>query len=172
MATHSSSRLARDPEAQPPAQPAERDAAHGHAHGEAAAPRPAQPQKPSAMARHPPTGSPPRKPTQLDDRGSPGELDRDIVRRYIGFHLDQVRHCYEEQRIARPALVGTVHAQFTIAPQGSVATSVAAGLDGEVASCVAGVIKDIAFPRSGVGVQVSYPFHFQPAGDRDEPDHR
>lgn len=58
-----------------------------------------------------------------------------------------------------------MNAQFFITSQGTVASSVATGLDPELASCVAGVIKDVEFPRSGVGVQVTYPFHFVPSDD-------
>jgi len=40
------------------------------------------------------------------------------------------------------------------------------GVDGEVASCVADVIKNIEFPKpkGGGGVQVNYPFTFHAAG--------
>ena len=58
-------------------------------------------------------------------------------------------------------------AQFFISPTGTVTTSTASGLDGAVASCVAGVIKNIEFPKpkGGGGVQVkSYPFEFRPSG--------
>jgi hypothetical protein len=47
-----------------------------------------------------------------------------------------------------------------------VATSNASGVDPEVSSCVAGVIKSIEFPKpkGGGGVQVNYPFTFRPTG--------
>ncbi len=64
--------------------------------------------------------------------------------------------------MASPTLAGTVNAQFFIAPQGRVVSSSASGLDEQVATCVASVIKDIEFPSSGTGVQVIYPFHFVP----------
>jgi hypothetical protein len=52
--------------------------------------------------------------------------------------------------------------QFFIRPDGKVASATASGVDSEVASCVAEVIKKIEFPKpkGGGGVQVSYPFVF------------
>jgi hypothetical protein len=88
------------------------------------------------------------------------------VLRYIGFHLDQFRHCYEARRMARPDLVGNVLARFDITPSGSVESATALGLDGAVDSCVADAVKGIEFPPSGAGVHVNYLFHFQPAGER------
>lgn len=105
----------------------------------------------------------PARPAQLDDTGAPGELDREIVRRYILRHHDPIRHCYEQRRMARPDLTGKVFARFDITPGGSVASATATGLDSAVASCVADVIKDIGFPRSGTGVHVNYMFDFRPA---------
>jgi hypothetical protein len=107
------------------------------------------------------------KPAQLDDTGAPGELDREIVRRYILRHHDSIRHCYEQQRMARPNLTGKVLARFDITPGGSVASATAIGLDSAVDSCVADVIKGIGFPRSGTGVHVNYMFDFQPADAAD-----
>ena len=56
--------------------------------------------------------------------------------------------------------------QFFISPTGVVADSRASGVDGEVASCVAAVIKSIEFPKpkGGGGVQVNYPFIFKQSG--------
>src|SRR5262249_5861793 len=59
--------------------------------------------------------------------------------------------------------------QFFIAPSGMVTNATAAGVDPDVAACVADVIKGIEFPkpRGGGGVVVNYPFTFRPAGDDD-----
>jgi hypothetical protein len=58
------------------------------------------------------------------------------------------------------ALAGTVQVQFFIKPDGTVASAAASGVDPAVASCVADVIKSLAFPKpnGGGGVQVNYPF--------------
>jgi peroxiredoxin len=72
-----------------------------------------------------------------------------------------MKYCYERS-MAKHTRTGTVRVQFVIKPEGTVTslTFTAIGVDGEVSSCVAAVIKDIQFPRSGASVQVVYPFHF------------
>jgi hypothetical protein len=95
-----------------------------------------------------------------------GDLDKAIIRRYIKRNISKITYCYEKQLLAKPGLAGTVSTQFFITPNGTVASSNANGVDGEVASCVAGVIKAIEFPKpkGGGGVQVNYPFTFRPTG--------
>jgi len=95
-----------------------------------------------------------------------GDLDKAIIRRYIKRNIQKIQYCYEKQLLAKPGLTGTVSTQFFITPSGTVQQSNGSGVDPEVASCVAGVIKDIEFPKpkGGGGVQVNYPFTFRPAG--------
>ena len=95
-----------------------------------------------------------------------GDLDKAIIRRYIKRNIQKIQYCYEKQLLAKPGLSGTVSTQFFITPNGTVAQSSGNGVDPEVAGCVAGVIKDIEFPKpkGGGGVQVNYPFTFRPAG--------
>jgi pSer/pThr/pTyr-binding forkhead associated (FHA) protein len=97
---------------------------------------------------------------------SSGDLDKAIIRRYINRNLQKIRYCYEKQLLAKPTLAGTVQSQFFITPNGTVASSNASGVDGEVASCVADVIKNIEFPKpnGGGSVQVNYPFIFHASG--------
>jgi len=59
-----------------------------------------------------------------------------------------------------------VSTQFFISPNGNVTASNGSGVDPEVSSCVADVIRGIEFPKpkGGGGVQVNYPFTFRPAG--------
>jgi len=98
-----------------------------------------------------------------DQPDSLNYLDQSIIRYYVHQSYAQIKYCYEKVLIAKPTLVGTVQARFLITPDGTVAESTASGVDGEVASCVAGVIKQIAFPRSGGPIQIrSYPFRFVP----------
>jgi hypothetical protein len=95
-----------------------------------------------------------------------GDLDKAIIRRYIKRNIQKIQYCYEKQLLAKPTLAGTVSAQFFITPNGSVAQSNGSGLDPDVASCVAEVIKNIEFPKpkGGGGVQVNYPFTFHSSG--------
>ncbi len=97
---------------------------------------------------------------------SGGGLDKAIIRRYIKRNIQKITYCYEKQLLASPGLEGTVNTQFFISPNGTVTTANASGVNGEVASCVASVIKGIEFPKpkGGGGVQVNYPFNFRPTG--------
>jgi hypothetical protein len=94
-----------------------------------------------------------------------GDLDKAVIREYVQREMSKIRHCYEKHLVARPYLSGTVSTQFFIAPDGTVATAHAAGMDAEVASCIANVLRKIEFPKpnGGGGVQVNYPFTFQTA---------
>jgi hypothetical protein len=95
-----------------------------------------------------------------------GGLDKSIIRRYIKRNIDKISYCYEKQLLAHPEIEGTIKIQFFISPDGSVTSSNGDGFNGEVAGCVAGVIKNIEFPRpdGGGGVTVNYPFTFHAAG--------
>ena len=95
-----------------------------------------------------------------------GDLDKAIIRRYIKRNIQKITYCYEKQLLAKPGLSGTVNTQFFITPNGNVASSSGSGVDPNVASCVAGVIKDIEFPKpkGGTFVDVTYPFTFRPDG--------
>lgn len=150
------------PAPQPPPSPAPPPPG-GQAPGHAMVQSPAALPQPGQEARSPHAAAPSPRATPLDDPRSLGELDRDTARRYIGYHVDQIRHCYESRRMAKPDLKGKVFARFDITPGGNVASATAIGLDSTVAGCVADAIKDIEFPRSSAGVHVNYLFQFQPA---------
>lgn len=113
-----------------------------------------------------PRGTAPAGPSvSLGQPNAAGDLDKAIIRRYIKRNLPKITYCYEKALLTKPSLAGTVTAKFFIAPNGSVASSEASGVDPTVASCVAQVIKGIEFPKpkGGGGVQVNYPFTFRSA---------
>src|SRR5262249_32001097 len=70
-----------------------------------------------------------------------GGLDKLTIRRAIKPNLQKIQYCYERQLLSRPTLAGRVVVQFYILPSGKVASTAASGIDPEVASCVADVIK-------------------------------
>lgn len=95
-----------------------------------------------------------------------GAYDKALIRRYIRRNIEKIAYCYEKQLLAKPSLAGTVSVSFFIAPNGSVKSATGAGVDPEVANCVADVVSAIEFPKppDGAGVQVNYPFTFRPSG--------
>jgi hypothetical protein len=115
-----------------------------------------------------PRGGRPRVPGVPTPRvGEPitaGGYDKQIIRRYIRRNISKIAYCYEKQLLAKPTLAGTVNVSFFINPNGTVKTATGAGVDAEVANCVADVVNAIEFPAppDGGGVQVNYPFTFRP----------
>ncbi|HVV88624.1 MAG TPA: AgmX/PglI C-terminal domain-containing protein [Kofleriaceae bacterium] len=103
---------------------------------------------------------------RIGQPNSVGDLDKAIIRRYIKRNIQKISYCYEKQLLAHPTLEGTVATQFFISPMGTVPQAQASGVDPEVSSCVASVLKSIEFPKpkGGGGVQVNYPFTFRPTG--------
>jgi hypothetical protein len=103
----------------------------------------------------------------IGNASATGDLDKNIIRRYIRRKLPQVRYCYEKQLLLKPSLAGKVDVQFVIDAAGTVSSASATGMDPEVSSCIGGAIKSIQFPRPKGGgvVKVTYPFSFRPAGE-------
>jgi hypothetical protein len=102
--------------------------------------------------------------TRIGTATATGELDKNIIRRYIRQKLPHIEYCYQKQLIVNPKLAGTITVSFVIAGSGKVSSANAEGFDENVASCVAGVVKSIQFPKpkGGGSVTVSYPFTFKP----------
>lgn len=143
-----------------PAEQEEENQAPGHALNEKGAQKHAQPQKLERPVRDAQRYATRPNANVSSQPSSLGVLNTGTIRRYIHDNYYGIKYCYEKQRLAKPSLTGTVTAQFLITPDGTVASSTASGLDDEVSRCVAGVIQNIEFPRSGDSVQVTYPFHF------------
>jgi len=97
---------------------------------------------------------------------SHGDLDKALIRQAIKQHMSAITACYEKALPNSPGIAGRLLVQFFIERDGTVSHSSASGIDPVVDACVADVIKGIKFPapRGGGGVQVNYPFNFQPAG--------
>lgn len=92
-----------------------------------------------------------------------GDLDTNIVRRYLRRKFARIRHCYEKELLVTPRLAGTVVVQFQISPQGLVQAAKALGMSNRnVETCVAAAIASIQFPKPKGGgyVNVRYPFAF------------
>jgi hypothetical protein len=99
-----------------------------------------------------------------------GGIDKEIVRRVVHKHLNEVKFCYEKELMKRPEIGGRVLSQFTIGSNGVV---VASGIssttlhDALVEQCIAEAIKRWEFPRPDGGgiVMVQYPFVLKYAGN-------
>lgn len=96
-----------------------------------------------------------------------GPLDKDIIRRIVRAHINEVRYCYNEGLAEDPALAGRVVVAFTIGPKGSVTNSEVTSTDladEGVAECISEAVARWKFPKSkgGEPVQVTYPFVLEP----------
>ena len=92
-----------------------------------------------------------------------GDIDKDMIRRIVRAHLNEVRSCYNTGLTRNPNLEGRVSVQFSIIGTGKVASSVVqenTTKDSAVADCIAKAVKRWTFPRVGKGgtALVTYPF--------------
>ncbi len=98
-----------------------------------------------------------------------GSLDKEIIRRIIRRHLNEVRFCYEKELMHKQDLYGRVMIQFTISGQGQVVASIVQNStmnNPNVEQCIAQAVRRWEFPKPQGGgiVIVSYPFVLKAAG--------
>jgi FHA domain len=98
-----------------------------------------------------------------------GSLDKEIIRRIIRRHLNEVKFCYEKELMKKADLYGRVMIQFTISGTGQVVASVVQNStmnNPSVEQCIAGAVRRWEFPKPQGGgiVIVSYPFVLKAAG--------
>ena len=99
-----------------------------------------------------------------------GTLDKEIIRRIVRRHLNEVKYCYDQALIA-PAEAGwppgrAVHDRGNGQVLASVVQSSTLGAPA-AEMCVVNAIKRWQFPapeQGGLAI-VSYPFQFSPAGN-------
>jgi TonB family protein len=94
-----------------------------------------------------------------------GSLDKEIIRRVIRAHMNEVKYCYEKELVTKPRLEGRVAVQFLISGAGQVLSSVLQSStmgNVPVEKCVIDAVKRWEFPKpDGGGIAiVSYPFNF------------
>ena len=92
-----------------------------------------------------------------------GGLSRDVIRRVVRRHHEEVRHCYEQGLQVRPDLEGRVATRFVIAATGEVVASTVESSTlqyGPTEMCIAAAVRRWTFPavEDGAITQVSYPF--------------
>ena len=95
-----------------------------------------------------------------------GGLDKDLIRRVVRAHINEVRYCYQQGLNKDPNLKGRVAVQFQIGATGKVPTSVVSESDIKdtaVSHCIASAVRRWSFPKPAGGgtVIVTYPFVLQ-----------
>ena len=114
----------------------------------------------SGLGRRTPSAAP----VKLGKPTLNGDIDPEIIKRYIKRSSSKIEYCYARVLLDRPTLRGVVTAKFYIGGDGRVQASTATGVHPDVARCVAAVIKAIEFPKpKGSNVQATFPFTFAPA---------
>lgn len=98
-----------------------------------------------------------------------GSLSKEVIRRVIQRHINEVRFCYEQELNSRPDLSGRVQVKFIISPSGAVqAANVESSTLGSsrAEGCIAQAVRRWTFPAPDGGgiVIVSYPFVLEAAG--------
>jgi len=98
-----------------------------------------------------------------------GSLSKEVIRRVVRRHINEVKFCYEQQLNARPDLQGRVTTRFVISPTGSVQSAMvgSSSLKNEaVESCIVRAVRRWTFPAPDGGgvVVVNYPFLLDAAG--------
>ena len=94
-----------------------------------------------------------------------GSLDKEIIRRVVHLHMNEVKYCYDQELVRNAGLGGRVSVQFIIATTGQVINSFVQSTtmnNARVESCVAGAVRRWDFPKpTGGGIAiVAYPFNF------------
>jgi len=92
-----------------------------------------------------------------------GGLDKDLIRRVVRAHINEVRYCYNQGLARDPNLKGRVAVQFQIGSTGKVPTALVSESDikdSNVGSCIASAVRRWQFPKppGGGTVIVTYPF--------------
>jgi TonB family protein len=103
---------------------------------------------------------------EADVRGS---LSREVIRRVIRRHINEVRFCYEQELAQRPDLSGRVTVSFIISATGAVQTASVMQTtlnNARVEGCVVQAVRRWTFPAPDGGgvVGVNYPFVLDSTG--------
>jgi TonB family protein len=109
---------------------------------------------------------PPIRSGVVDVRGS---LSKEVIRRAIQRHLNEVRFCYTEGLRTTPELAGRVQVMFVISSAGTVQDARVVESDLHqpgVERCIADAVRRWSFPAPDGGgyVSVRYPFVFEHIG--------
>ena len=92
-----------------------------------------------------------------------GSLSKEVIRRIVHRHINEVKFCYEKQLAQRPDLSGRVSIKFIISGTGAVQMAAVASStlgNAQVENCIAQAVRRWTFPQPEGGgiVIVTYPF--------------
>jgi hypothetical protein len=90
-------------------------------------------------------------------------IDRNIIRRIVRKHNQQLQACYQTTLKEIPSANGRIDVKFSIDAKGNVLESHASGFDETLAICVASVFSSMRFPSFPETVTIHYPVVFQAA---------
>lgn len=98
-----------------------------------------------------------------------GSLSREVIRRVIRRHINEVRFCYEQELANRPDLAGRVTVSFIISATGAVQTATVSNTtlsNARVEGCITQAVRRWTFPAPDGGgvVGVNYPFVLDSSG--------
>lgn len=96
-------------------------------------------------------------------------MDKELIRKVINGHRDQIRFCYELALQQSPSLAGKVAVQFAVAESGNVAVAKVdqnTSQNATLGDCLVSRVRTWQFPvpKQSAGFRVTYPFVFKPAG--------
>jgi metallo-beta-lactamase class B len=99
--------------------------------------------------------------------GVQGSLDKEVVRRIIRRHINEVKYCYEKRLFQQPELFGKIMVRFTVDATGAVikAEPESSTLDdAPVEACIVQAVRRWEFPKplDGGTVTFTYPFVLTP----------
>jgi metallo-beta-lactamase class B len=105
----------------------------------------------------------------LDPIEVKGGIDKEVVRRIVRRHADEVKFCYEHALAANPTLAGRVVLNLTVAANGDVIDARVQDStlgNAAVETCLAAVARNWEFPYPPPPgrVVISHPFVFKPNG--------
>jgi len=96
-----------------------------------------------------------------------GMIDKEMIRRVVRKHINEVKYCYDKQLLRQGDLAGRVVTRFLIDTNGRVmASTIEASTLGapEVDRCIAEAVRRWEFVKLPGPVTISYPFQFKPSG--------
>jgi Ca-activated chloride channel homolog len=95
-----------------------------------------------------------------------GSIDKDLVRRIVRAHINEVRHCYNQALARDPNAKGRISVEFTLDGAGKVLRATVKEdtlADKAVGACISAAMLRWTFPKfGGTQVTITYPFVLEP----------